>query len=166
MIIQVLGTFMTIYFFSLMSESPKKYLVWAGVVGAIGWCVYLLMENYTHFGSVMGSFISVVVISVVSHISARVYKAPVTLFLVAGILPTVPGAGMYRIVHSLIVHDFTRSVQCFVETIEIAGAISLAIVLVDTIFKLADHSGWKQNSMRYTKIENKKMHEQKIKNSK
>ena len=142
MIIQILGAFATIYFFSIMLESPKKYLVWAGIVGAIGWGSYLFFDEIMDLGPVMSSFLSVIIIAAVSHISARVYKAPVTLFLIAGILPTVPGAGMYRIVNSLTTHSFTMAVQYFVETLEIAGAISLAIVIVDSVFKTIDKHEW------------------------
>ena len=35
-------------------------------------------------------FLSALVISLLAHIFARIFKAPVTVFLIAGILPTVP----------------------------------------------------------------------------
>lgn len=40
--------------------------------------------------------------ALLSQVFARVLKAPVTIFLVAGILPTVPGASIYRSVYFLI----------------------------------------------------------------
>ncbi|OOB77996.1 MAG: hypothetical protein BEN18_09055 [Epulopiscium sp. Nuni2H_MBin001] len=55
---------------------------------------------------------------------------PITVFLIAGIFPLVPGAGIYFTAYYFIVND---NVQAFVkglETFKIAMAISLGIVFV------------------------------------
>ena len=98
MIVRVLGAFIAIFTFAVLQETPKKYLGCAGIVGAVGWLAYLLSE---HAGAdtVLATFISAMTITLISHTFARIFKAPVTVFLIAGILPTVPGAGMYRIVY-------------------------------------------------------------------
>ena len=46
-------------------------------------------------GVVVATFIAVVVITLLSRIFAIVRKAPVTIFLVSGIFPLVPGVGIY-----------------------------------------------------------------------
>ena len=42
MIVRVLGAFLGIVSFAIMVETPKKYLLYAGIVGAVGWVVYLI----------------------------------------------------------------------------------------------------------------------------
>ena len=94
----VVGSFVAIIAFSVLLETPGKYLWQTGVVGAIGGGVYLLC---THRGVdvVPASFFSALAIAFMAHLFARIFKAPVTVFLIAGILPTVPGAGIaYSIV--------------------------------------------------------------------
>ena len=54
---------------------------------------------------VPASFFSALAIAFMAHLFARIFKAPVTVFLIAGILPTVPGAGMYRIAYSIVAND-------------------------------------------------------------
>ena len=100
----VVGSFVAIIAFSVLLETPGKYLWQTGVVGAIGGGVYLLC---THRGVDVGpaSFFSALAIAFMAHLFARIFKAPVTVFLIAGILPTVPGAGMYRIAYSIIAND-------------------------------------------------------------
>lgn len=149
MIMKVIGAFLAIYAFGVILETPKKYLWCAGVVGAVGWFVYLLSQNLG-MNDVMATFLSATAISIVSHIFARTFRAPVTVFLVAGILPTVPGAGMYRIASSFIAGDSAMAAQNLIITLEIAGAIAIGIFLVDGFFRLFQQ-GWKQNSMRYEK---------------
>ena len=151
MIVRVIGAFIAIYAFAVVIETPKKYLWCAGTVSAVGWFVYLLSQQLGT-DEVMATFLSAAAISIVSHIYARVFRAPVTVFLVAGILPTVPGAGMYRIAASFIAGDSGMAAQHLITTLELAGVIAMGIFLVDAIFRLFQR-GWKQNSMRYEKNE-------------
>ena len=64
------------------------------------------------------------------------FKAPVTVFLVSGILPTVPGASIYRSVYYLIQGASSLSNVYFMETLQISGAMAMAIFIVDSIFRL------------------------------
>lgn len=88
-------------------------------------------------------------ITLISHTFARIFKAPVTVFLIAGILPTVPGAGMYRIVYYIIQGDRAMSSYYLTNTLELAGVIAIAIFIMDTLFRLFQ-KGWKQNSLKYS----------------
>lgn len=151
MIVKVIGAFIAIYAFAIVLETPKKYLWCAGTVSAVGWFVYLLSQQLGS-NDVLATFLSAAAISVVSNIYARIFRAPVTVFLVAGILPTVPGAGMYRIAASFIAGDSAMTAQNFITTLELAGVIALGIFLVDAFFRMFQE-GWKQNSMRYEKNE-------------
>lgn len=151
MIIKVIGAFIAIAAFATILETPKHYLVYAGITGAVGWFVYLVCQK-AGTGEILATFFSAVVVSVVSHIFARVFKAPVTIFLVAGILPTVPGAGMYRIAYSVISGNGDMAAHYLMLTLELAGVIAMGIFIVDAIFRVFQKD-FKQNSLRYKKNE-------------
>ena len=85
-VIQVIGAFFAVVTIAVLNGVPKKYLIYSGTVGAAGWAVYLLMR-YVDVNEAMAMFVAALVVAVVSHVYARVLKAPVTLFLVCGILP-------------------------------------------------------------------------------
>ena len=148
MIVKILGAFLSIFAFSVYLETPKKHIFKAGLVGAIGGFVYLAALQL-HGGDVLASFLSALAVSLVSHIFARIFKTPVTIFLVAGILPTVPGAGMYRAVHHLLIEDEVKAAYYMIQTLEIAGAIALAIFLVDSVFRAAQRGNWKELILKY-----------------
>lgn len=151
MIVKVVGAFIAIAGFAIMLETPKRYVGYAGIVGAIGWLMYLVcLEG--DIGEVMATFLSAAAVSVVSHIFARIFKVPVTVFLVAGILPTVPGAGMYRIAYSVISGNSEMTAYYLMSTLELAAAIAIGIFVVDAFFKLFQKD-FKQNSMTYNKNE-------------
>ena len=145
MMIKVIGAFLAIMAFAIMLETPKKYLWCAGTVGAIGWFVYLLAERQG-MNTIVATFISAAVIAFVSHIFARIFKTPVTVFLIAGILPTVPGAGMYKVVYHLIQRDSQMSAHYLVTTLELAGVIALALFVVDAIFRFTQKE-WKKKEL-------------------
>ncbi len=140
MIVQTLGAFLAVFSFGLILELPRKRLVLAGTIGAIGWMIYLLADRIS--GSpATAAFVSSLAVSLSSHGAARVKKAPVTVFLVAGILPSVPGASIYRSVSCVINNEPQLSIHYLVETLQIAGAIALAVFLMDSLFRLGRESG-------------------------
>ena len=135
MIIQVLGAFIAVFGFSTVMEVPKKLLIHTSLIGAVGWFVYLFVCEEGS-STVVASFCSALVISLLSHIGARALKAPVTVFLIGGILPLVPGAGMYRTAYSLIMETPRQVYKNLQETLMIAGSIAVAIFIMDSVFRL------------------------------
>lgn len=135
MMLQVFGASIT-FFFAIMLETPRIYIVRAGLLGGLGWFIYLFSDRMFGLGPVWSSFASVMVTAIVSHLAARKYKVPVTMFLVSGILPTVPGSGMYRIPYYMIVNNPEMATHYFIETMASAGAIALAIFIVDAMFPM------------------------------
>lgn len=147
---KIFGAFLSIYAFAVYLETPKKHLIKSGFVGAVSGIVYFLCMGIWK-GEVVSSFVSALAVSLVSHIFARKFKTPVTLFLVAGILPIVPGAGMYRTVHYILLNDEAMAAYYMTQTLEIAGVIALAIFIMDSLFRGMSHGEWKQQSMKYVR---------------
>lgn len=135
MVIQTIGAFFAVISFALVLELPKKYVVLAGGIGAAGWLAYLLVVAAA--GSVTAAaFLSTLLVALASHVSARIFRAPVTIFLVAGILPSVPGASIYRSVSYVITNEPELSSHYLVQTLQISGAIAMAIFIMDSLFRL------------------------------
>ena len=135
LILVTVGCFLAVAGFAVLVETPQKYILQAGFAGAFGgWVYFYSMQR--GLDTVPACFLSALVISLVAHIFARIFKAPVTVFLIAGILPTVPGAGMYRAVYYIIADDRAQSSYYLLQTVEIAGVIALAIFIVDTVFRI------------------------------
>ncbi len=138
-LIQVIGTFAAVISMAITLGVPKKFLGYSGLVGAVGWLVYLLLGK-AGCSTVASMFLAALVVAMISHSFARLKKTPVTLFLIAGILPLVPGVGMYRIVYNLITNNNSLAGYYFSETMQIAGMIALAIFIMDTIFRMFQKS--------------------------
>ena len=134
MIIQGISAFFATASFSILFYLPKKYLIQSGVTGSLGWFIYLLVLKFNG-DKVLANFIATLVVALTSHIMARVLKTPVTMFLIPGVIPLVPGAGMFQIVNSIINNTMSQASHYFFETMQITGAIALGIFIIDTFFR-------------------------------
>jgi uncharacterized membrane protein YjjB (DUF3815 family) len=135
MMIQTIGAFFATIALAIILGVPKKFTALVGSVGAIGWWVYLILgQGEEHI--VFRTFIAALVVALVSHSFARLFKSPVTVFLISGILPLVPGTGMYRTVYHFIIGDGSKVSYYFSQTLQLAGVIAIAIFIMDSIFRI------------------------------
>lgn len=135
MIIKVLGAFLAVVTLAVIMRIPKKFIVYSGMTGAAGWFIYLFTEA-KGWGDVFCNFLAALVVALISHSFARTFKAPVTVFLITGMIPLVPGTGMYRTVYNLITSRMSLANFYFAQTLQIAGVIALAIFIMDSIFRI------------------------------
>ena len=132
-IAQLISVFIGVLGFALVLEVQKKYLFYCGLAGTIGWAAFLLAQEYIPAGSV---FVSSFCIALVSQIFARKLRCPVTVFLIPGIYPSVPGAGIYRTVYYIILGENALAGSYFLDTLTTAGMIALGIYIVDIFWKM------------------------------
>ena len=119
--------------FGIVLEVPKKYLLYCGIAGIIGWAALLSFQEVFPVG---GIFLSSLCIAWVSQIFARKLKCPVTVFLIPAIYPSVPGAGIYRTVYYIIMGKNSLVGNYLLDTLTTAGMIALGIYIVDIFYKL------------------------------
>ena len=85
--------------FAVIFEVPKKYYFSVGIIGAIGWGVYLAVK-YTFHTPVIANFTASFVLIYLSREMAYKLKAPVTIFLLCGIFSLAPGLGLYNFTYA------------------------------------------------------------------
>ena len=135
LLFHALGSFVAVLTLSLIFCVPKHFLIYSGIVGSIGWTIYIgLME--TGLNEMLNMFTAALLVAVISHLFARIFKAPVTIFLIPGILPLVPGVGMYRIIYYILQENSTMAGYYFLYTLLMAGMIAIAIFITVTFFKI------------------------------
>lgn len=132
MIISVISAFISTITFSVVFHVQKKHLLICGSVGALGWLIYLLCLN-TNLTDVHATFIASLLVTQLSYILARKRKTPVTVFLIAGIIPLVPGLGLYRTMSAILDSNYALAVNYAALTFQISGVIAGAIVIVSLL---------------------------------
>jgi len=83
----------------------------------------------------MACFAGTIVVVLLSRIFAVWKKCPITVFLVSGIFPLVPGAGVYYTAYYFVTDSLRLASQKGIESLKMAFAIVLGIVFVVSIPK-------------------------------
>lgn len=120
--------------FGAVMNLRGKTLLFASLGGGIGWFFYLLC-NPLH-NDIMQYFIAMIAISVYSEIMARVFKMPVTGFLLAAMLPMVPGGGIYYTMEYCVIGNNEMFIETGLHTLGIAGALAMGTLLVSSLVRL------------------------------
>lgn len=132
MILSILSAFISTIGFSVVFHAHKKHLLICGTVGAISWTLYLLLNQQGN-SPVLASFLATLVVTALSYLLAKRRKTPITVFLIAGIIPLVPGLGLYRMMSALLEEDYSLALDYATLTFETAGVIAGAIVIVSLL---------------------------------
>ena len=114
--------------FSVLFGVPREYYPYCGFIGGAGWLVYCLAELF-----LPGSgpcFVATAVVILLSRTAAVVKRCPVTIFLIAGIFPLVPGAGVYWTVYHIVMEELFLAVSTGYSAMKEATAIVMGIVFV------------------------------------
>lgn len=113
--------------FAVLFAAPKKELILCGIVGALSWVVYLLCAKFGT-GAILANLIATFTLTVLARTIAAIRKNPVTIYLISGIFPLVPGAGIYYTSYYFIMNEMPQSSDYGMDTVKVAGAIVLGII--------------------------------------
>ncbi|WP_427339103.1 threonine/serine exporter family protein [Caloranaerobacter sp. DY30410] len=120
--------------FSIIFNIPRDSIIKSGITGALGWIIYLFV-NINYSSKVAGAFLGAITVGMVGEIMARLFKKPATVYIIPGIVPLVPGAGMYYTMLSIIEKKFIEAANLGTETLFIAAAISSGVIISTTLNK-------------------------------
>ena len=127
MITQILASMIGVLAFGILFHVPKKYYAACAFTGAVCWASYLLFLN-NGCTAVTASLGAAFILTLLCRAMSPILRGPVTVFLIPGVFPLVPGAGIYYTAYYLIMNDVAMGSAKGLETFKIAGAIVLGIV--------------------------------------
>lgn len=128
MIANIVCPFVGTLGFSILFNVPKKYYVYCGITGMAGWLCYCAVIGVT--SPAVASFIGTLMVVLLSRIFAVWRKCPITVFLISGIFPLVPGAGVYYTAYYLVTDSLRMAAIKGMESLKIAFGIALGIVFI------------------------------------
>ena len=119
--------------FSILFGAPRRFYLDCGITGMLGWAVYLLMLRHTGISVVGAAFFATFMAAAASHFLAVARRCPVTVFLIGGIIPLVPGGGIFWTAYHLVANHLGMAVDsgflALKVTIAIAGGIIVATAI-------------------------------------
>ena len=128
MIQEILAAMVGTIAFSLLFGVPRKYCAYCGLIGGAGWGVYSAAGLL--WAPAQSALAATIVVILLSRLAAVKERCPVTIFLISGIFPLVPGAGVYWTVYYMVTDQLYLAVQTGYTAVKVAVAIVLGIVFV------------------------------------
>ena len=113
--------------FSLIFHVPARYYPRCGLTGAAGWLVFIALRG--PLGALTATFFATLAVVLISRFSSVQLRCPVTIFLISGIFPLVPGLGIYQTAYALVEGDLAGASLTGFETVKLAAAMVLAILV-------------------------------------
>lgn len=126
MIQEILAAMVGTIAFSLLFGVPRKYYAYCGLIGGAGWGVYSAAGLL--WAPAQSALAATIVVILLSRLAAVKERCPVTIFLISGIFPLVPGAGVYWTVYYMVTDQLYLAVQTGYTAVKVAVAIVLGIV--------------------------------------
>ena len=110
-----------------------RFILTAAGIGMVAQVTYLLLAD---FSTISRLLLATVVTAGLAEVFARILKTPATVFLIIGIIPLVPGGGLYYTMESLVNGDMQMFARYGMETVASAGAIAVGSSLVSAVTRL------------------------------
>ena len=136
MLVSILFAFIATIAFGKLFNTPRRVLIPGGLVGAIGFAVYIYMKDGLGYSSMFSNFMGTIILAVICEAFARIFKEPVTLFSIPGIIPLVPGLPLYRAMNFFMLNAYNVGMEKMVQASLDATAIALGILLISSIARL------------------------------
>jgi len=118
--------------FAVLFNAPRSSFLKSGFAGGLGWIIYIFTKNLSA-SIVAATFIASLVIAIIGEFFAIMDKNPITVYIIPGIIPLVPGFGLYNTMRSIVDRRFDLAANHGTEALLISISIAGALVIVLTI---------------------------------
>lgn len=140
MIEQLVTSFIATAAFGIIFNVPKNALLKCGFVGMFGWMVYMVLVNILEIDMMLATSVASILIAIMSQTFAKIYKMPIIVFNVSGIIPLVPGGMAYDAMRHFVVNDYSTAVQLAAKAFMISGSIAIGLVFSEVINQMIRRS--------------------------
>lgn len=134
MALQFVFAFFATAGFTLIFNIPHRHIFCASFAGASGWLIfqYLIVINQP---TVIAGLVASCLVAALAEVFARIFREASLIFVIPGILPLVPGAGMYKTMLAFLHEDISAAAKIGTETLMLTGAIAVGILIVSSIVR-------------------------------
>ena len=126
---QALAAFVGTAAFAVLFGVDREQYLLSGAIGAVGWVLYLLLLRRAGFTPTAATLAACLLVCLLSRFAAVPSCCPAQVFLLCGIFPLVPGAGIFWFTYYLTAGAFSLSLQNGFAAAKAATAIVLGIIL-------------------------------------
>ncbi len=127
-IINMVSAFAGTLGFSIMFHVQRRHYAYCGFAGMLCWMCYYFLDDIV--GAGFATFVATMVVVLCSRIFAVWRKCPITVFLISGIFPVIPGAKVYYTAYYVVTNDLQAALDNGILALKLAFSIVLGIVFI------------------------------------
>ncbi|OZU88513.1 hypothetical protein CIL03_12160 [Virgibacillus indicus] len=131
-ITQLITSFIASAGFGVLFNAPRQALVQCGLVGMSGWILYYELV-LLGMDVVPATIFGAMLVAVLSQICAKVFKKPIIIFNISGIIPLVPGGIAYDAMRHFVENDYYTAVQLSAKVMLLAGGIAIGLMFSEVM---------------------------------
>lgn len=136
--VQLPAAFIGTVGFAVLFGTPRRFYLTCGLTGMVGWAMYIMLNS--QLSPAGAAFFGALSVALTSQVLAIWRHCPTTVFLICGIIPLVPGGGIFWTAYHLVANHLrlaaTTGFSALKVTIAIAGGIIIAAALYNLVGRI------------------------------
>ncbi len=118
--------------FALLFKAAVEQSFYAGIGGLVNCACYLSVQwlGGNEFAAVMAG---AAFVAAYAYVMSRIHRAPSTIFLTTSIMPVIPGATLFYLMHGLVQEDYVLASQQTIALAQTCLAIAFGFLIVELI---------------------------------
>ncbi len=129
-IFQIIAAFFGTAAFAVLFGVPRLYYIACGITGTLGWITYMCFARLVGASPVESTFFATVIVVLTAYFLAFRLRCPVVVFLVCGIFPLIPGAGVFWTCYHIVSDQLPAALQSGFMALKVTVAIAFGILIM------------------------------------
>lgn len=116
--------------FALVFKAAVLQSFYAGIGGAVNCACYVLVLNL-HGNDFMAVMAGAAFVAAYAYRMSRIHRAPATIFLTTSIMPVIPGATLFYLMHGLVQSDYALASGQTILLAQTCLAVAFGFLIVE-----------------------------------
>lgn len=134
-VVQSVTSFLATCGFGIIYNIPRKPLIHGGLIGMIAWLIYFFGYQWNG-NDFAATFAASFVIALLSQVFARLFKNPVIVYSVSGIIPLVPGGLTYTVMKQAVGDQYNLALHLGGKALILSGAIAMGLIFAEVVYQI------------------------------
>lgn len=134
MIVKSILALITAMFTGITLRTPSSAWITVGVTGMLGWATNQVLSGWK-LPELIAAATSALVVGTAAEILARIQKQPVTVYVVSGIIPLVPGTIAYNSMLAFIEKRFDQGLFLAFRSFLIASYLAAGLAIAPLVIR-------------------------------
>ncbi|MBR5018623.1 MAG: threonine/serine exporter family protein [Bacteroidales bacterium] len=131
--VQIIASFIGTAAFAVLFGVPRKYYVLCGISGVLGWILYMVLARYAGFTPPAATVFATMLVVLSARYFSVLDRCPAIVFLLCGIFPLVPGAGVFWTSYYVVSNQLRLALGSGFMAVKVTIAIVLGIILISEL---------------------------------